>query len=82
LNEPIPLFNGIVADLFPGIDIVDQKEDYLVNAASSGATELGLPVTPFIIEKVIQLHEAMQLGHGVRLVGPTCGFRSIRWHDV
>jgi dynein heavy chain len=73
LNEDIPLFNGIVADLFPGVEIVDQKEEYLVTAVTAVATELGLQPTDFIIEKVVQLHDAMRFRHGVMLVGPTCG---------
>jgi hypothetical protein len=41
-------------DLFPGIDIVKEKQEYLVNAASAAAQELGLQATSFIIENVIQ----------------------------
>ena len=73
LNEDIPLFNGIVADLFPGIEIVDQQEEYLVAASTSVIKDMGLQPTDFTIEKVIQLHDAMRFRHGVMLVGPTCG---------
>ncbi|OHT09907.1 Dynein heavy chain family protein [Tritrichomonas foetus] len=73
LNEDIPLFNGIVADLFPGVEIIDQQEEYLVNASTAVMKEMGLQVTHFSVEKVIQLHDAMRFRHGVMLVGPTCG---------
>jgi hypothetical protein len=41
-------------DLFPGIEIVKEKQEYLVNAASAVEKELGLQATSFILENVIQ----------------------------
>lgn len=73
LKEDIPLFNGIVSDLFPGVEIVDSQEKYLVDAITEVTTEMGLQPTNFMIEKVTQLHDAMRFRHGVMTVGPTCG---------
>jgi len=76
LNEDIPLFNGIVSDLFPGVEIQDQMEEYIVTSVSHVARELGYQPTDFIVEKTAQLHDAMRFRHGVMLVGPTCGGKS------
>ncbi|EAX96982.1 Dynein heavy chain family protein [Trichomonas vaginalis G3] len=76
LNEDIPLFNGIVSDLFPGVEIVDKMEEYLTRAIKETTESMGLQATDFVISKVAQLHDAMRFRHGVMLVGPTCGGKS------
>lgn len=73
LAEDVPLFNGIISDLFPGVE--QPKIDYnlLMGSLKKSCDQLGLqPVEPFL-QKCIQLYETTLVRHGLMLVGPTGG---------
>lgn len=69
LNQDVPLFEGIISDLFPGV--VLPQSDYVVFIAamkkSCGIRNLQ-PRESFII-KVIQTYEMMIVRHGFMIVG-------------
>ncbi len=84
--EDIPLLQSLVADVFPGIvyksnemeklrNIILQvcKEQYLVAGVDEG--ELGNAW----MEKVLQLHNIIQLHHGLMMVGPSGSGKSSAW---
>ncbi|EDS43082.1 dynein-1-beta heavy chain [Culex quinquefasciatus] len=73
LNQDVPLFQGIISDLFPGV--VLPEADYVVfNAAVQKACEENnMQCTPFFLEKVQQLYEMIVVRHGLMLVGPPFG---------
>ncbi|XP_029708760.2 dynein axonemal heavy chain 7 [Aedes albopictus] len=73
LNQDVPLFQGIISDLFPGV--VLPEPDYVVfNAAVEKACENNnIQCTPFFLEKVQQLYEMIVVRHGLMLVGPPFG---------
>lgn len=71
LADDIVLFNGIISDLFPGIEIPVIDYGALQQAIIESIKELSLqPVETFIV-KCIQLYETTVLRHGLMLVGPT-----------
>ncbi|KAF8071068.1 Dnah1 [Scenedesmus sp. PABB004] len=82
LAHDLPLFDGIIRDLFPGV--APPKVDYgaLLAALGGACGELGLqPAEPFLA-KVVQLHETTHVRHGLMLVGPTmagktCCYRAL-----
>ncbi|KAJ3123528.1 Dynein heavy chain 2, axonemal [Physocladia obscura] len=69
--EDVPLFSGILSDLFPGIEsvIADYSEFRSVLIDEMKAANLQ-PVESMIL-KVIQLYETKQSRHGVMIVGET-----------
>jgi dynein heavy chain len=73
LAEDVPLFKGILQDLFPGIVIPNQDYGELSTKVEQEFTERNLNVVPNIIERTIQLFDTMKVRHGVMLVGPTGG---------
>ena len=64
LAHDIPLFEGIISDLFPGIEL--PKADYTeFLAAVANVCEQGnLQPVKFFNEKVIQMYEMMIVRHG------------------
>ncbi len=76
LSHDLPLFEGIMGDLFPG------KTKPLVNYGSLDAairfvtSKRGLQPVPWFIGKVIQLYEMIVVRHGLMVVGPTGGGKS------
>ncbi|KAG2383359.1 hypothetical protein C9374_004696 [Naegleria lovaniensis] len=69
ISADIPLFNGIITDLFPSIQ--HQKVDYseLEKNIKLTCSEMNLQPVPYFIEKIIQLYEMIIVRHGLMLVG-------------
>ena len=64
LAHDIPLFEGIISDLFPGIEL--PKADYteFLAAVASVCEQRNLQPVKFFNEKVIQMYEMMIVRHG------------------
>ncbi|XP_054012221.1 dynein axonemal heavy chain 6 [Hylaeus anthracinus] len=71
LREDAELFEGIVGDLFPGIVIPDEDYGVLEETAIAVLKHANLQPEYCTLKKAIQLHECLQVRHGVMLVGPT-----------
>ena len=71
--DDIPLFNGIISDLFPGIE--KPKIDYgsLLESIREICKKNNIQDVNVFIEKCIQLYETTVVRHGLMLVGPTGG---------
>ncbi|CBJ31041.1 dynein heavy chain [Ectocarpus siliculosus] len=80
LEMDLPLFEGIISDLFPG-----RKRPVLDYGDLNSVMKLviqakGLQPHPFFTTKVIQLYEMIVVRHGLMLVGPTGGGKSSNLH--
>lgn len=69
----VPLFNGIIADLFPGIIL--PKPDYrnLEEAIGNALNKYELQHVEWFIIKIEQIYEMMLVRHGFMIVGSTLG---------
>ncbi|KAK3092231.1 hypothetical protein FSP39_000084 [Pinctada imbricata] len=73
LAEDVPLFESILADLFPGIQPPEPDFGNLEKAITNAIREFGLQNWPTQVEKVKQFYNQIMVRHGVMLVGPTGG---------
>lgn len=73
LPHDIPLFEGIVSDLFPGVKLPNL--DYLIflEIANEVCESLYLLPNDVFMQKLIQVYETMMVRHGFMLVGETLG---------
>ncbi|XP_076248728.1 dynein heavy chain at 16F [Calliopsis andreniformis] len=71
LHDDAELFEGIVGDLFPGIELPEEDYGILEETAITILEEANLQPEHCTLKKTIQLHECLQVRHGVMLVGPT-----------
>lgn len=69
LEQDLPLFRGIIADLFPGVVVPFVDYGLLQKAIEKQLDALNLQQVPSFIAKAIQVHETQLVRHGMMLVG-------------
>lgn len=76
LAHDIPLFNGIISDLFPGKSRPNLDLGALVSVIKLQTHRLKLQPVPYFLTKCIQLYETIVVRHGLMVVGATGGGKS------
>uniref|UniRef100_A0A8C5GFM1 Dynein axonemal heavy chain 7 n=1 Tax=Gouania willdenowi TaxID=441366 RepID=A0A8C5GFM1_GOUWI len=69
LSHDIPLFNGIISDLFPDIELPKAKYELLLATVKECCKDDNLEPTEYFLKKIIQSYEMMKVRHGFMLVG-------------
>eukprot|EP00742_Colponemidia_sp_Colp-10_P004363 GILJ01004656.1.p1 GENE.GILJ01004656.1~~GILJ01004656.1.p1 ORF type:complete len:2862 (-),score=582.32 GILJ01004656.1:82-7611(-) len=80
--EDVPLFRGLLNDLFPGLDVPRVVHKKLKEAVFADLEEKGYAhkytdLLELQVDKVIQLYETMLTRHTTMVVGPTGGGKSV-----
>eukprot|EP00940_MAST-03C_sp_MAST-3C-sp2_P000489 g489.t1 len=79
LSQDLPLFRGIIGDLFPGVELPDIDRSKMNTAMRKSCRALGLqPVGPFM-QKITQIYEMMTVRHGFMIVGKPFGAKTSAW---
>jgi dynein heavy chain len=76
LAHDLPLFAGIISDLFPGKKRPDIDLGVLIQCVKLSTAQLNLQPHPFFLTKIIQLYETICVRHGLMVVGPTGGAKT------
>ncbi|XP_054656624.1 dynein axonemal heavy chain 2 [Dunckerocampus dactyliophorus] len=81
-SSDLPLFNGIILDLFPDVETPAIDYGKMKEAIQIELRQNGLQVTPFTMTKVIELFETKNSRHSSMLVGKTgCG-KTVTWKTL
>ena len=64
LAHDIPLFQGIISDLFPGLNLPEADYTVFLGAVNDICETRNLQPVPFFNEKIIQMFEMMIVRHG------------------
>ncbi|XP_036777654.2 dynein axonemal heavy chain 10 [Manis pentadactyla] len=75
--EDVPLFLGLISDLFPGLDCPRVHYPDFNDAVEQVLKESGYVVLPVQVDKVVQMFETMLTRHTTMVVGPTGGGKSV-----
>ncbi|XP_054851851.1 dynein axonemal heavy chain 10 [Eublepharis macularius] len=75
--EDVPLFLGLISDLFPGLDCPRVRYPKFNDAVEQVLAEGGYIVLPIQVDKVVQMYETMLTRHTTMVVGPTGGGKSV-----
>ena len=76
LDQDVPLFRGILSDLFPGVELPEIDYDNLTAALEKESRRRNLQPLPTFFEKIIQLYEMIIVRHGLMIVGESFGMKS------
>ncbi|CAF1587079.1 unnamed protein product, partial [Didymodactylos carnosus] len=74
--EDVPLFQGLIADLFPGLKCERVTYPQFDKAVRDTITSMHNVIDEVQIDKVVQLYETMMTRHSTMVVGPTGGGKS------
>ncbi|XP_028270606.1 dynein heavy chain 10, axonemal isoform X2 [Parambassis ranga] len=75
--EDVPLFLGLIADLFPGLDCPRVRYPNFNDAVEYILQENKYILLPNQVDKVVQMYETMMTRHTTMVVGPTGGGKSV-----
>ncbi|GFR64149.1 dynein, axonemal, heavy chain 2 [Elysia marginata] len=75
----LPLFNGIMSDLFPGVETPTVDYSKIKTAIEEELKDQKLQVNPHSITKVVQLYETKSSRHSVMIVGGTQSTKTVTW---
>uniref|UniRef100_A0A8B9NWY9 Dynein heavy chain hydrolytic ATP-binding dynein motor region domain-containing protein n=1 Tax=Apteryx owenii TaxID=8824 RepID=A0A8B9NWY9_APTOW len=73
LAQDVPLFQGIISDLFPGVVLPTPDYDLFVQVLNENIKRMDLQPVPWFIGKIIQIYEMMLVRHGFMIVGDPLG---------
>jgi len=82
LAPDIPLFEGILSDLFPGVVLPTPDYDNMRAALVDNLEKMNLQPTPVFIEKTFQLYEMILVRHGLMIVGYSYGAKTCMWRSL
>lgn len=75
----LPLFNGIMSDIFPGVEVpLIDYSDFRI-AIEDELKSHGLQLIPIAIKKVIELYETKNSRHSTMIIGDTNTAKSVTW---
>ncbi|XP_056113379.1 dynein axonemal heavy chain 10 [Rhinichthys klamathensis goyatoka] len=75
--EDVPLFLGLISDLFPGLDCPRVRYPSFNDAVEGTLQENKYIMLPSQVDKVVQMYETMMTRHTTMVVGPTGGGKSV-----
>jgi dynein heavy chain len=79
LSPDVPLFNGIVSDLFPGVKIDPPDRNAMKKAFEDACEKKGLIAVDYFWDKVVQIYDMMVVRHGFMIVGMPYSGKSSAW---
>ncbi|KAM3963696.1 LOW QUALITY PROTEIN: dynein heavy chain 2, axonemal kl-2 [Aphomia sociella] len=77
--KDVPLFDGIMQDIFPEVEVPTLDYEMLENAISAEMRLVGLQPVKAALHKVIQIYETKNSRHSSILLGDTNTAKSVSW---
>eukprot|EP00828_Plagiopyla_frontata_P006289 TRINITY_DN1271_c0_g1_i2.p1 TRINITY_DN1271_c0_g1~~TRINITY_DN1271_c0_g1_i2.p1 ORF type:complete len:1883 (-),score=297.33 TRINITY_DN1271_c0_g1_i2:372-6020(-) len=82
LSQDLPLFMGIIQDLFPGVELKEEQDPELQKAVITQLDLEKLQKVDTFLVKINQLMETIKVRHGLMLVGETGTGKTKCWQTL
>ena len=82
LAPDVPLFNNILSDLFPGVELPEPDYDHMRASLELECARRNLQPTPVFLEKIFQLYEMILVRHGLMIVGYSYGAKTCMYRTL
>ncbi|RKP21352.1 hypothetical protein ROZALSC1DRAFT_27237, partial [Rozella allomycis CSF55] len=82
VTDDLPVFNGLISDLFPKIDIPRKRNEQFEDDIRKATIESGLQTEENFILKVVQLEELLAVRHCVFVLGNAGTGKSQVWKTL
>jgi len=76
LAHDVPLFHGIINDLFPGVNLPRIEHKEFLEAVEKICQQNNLQMVAFFTEKLVQMYEMMLVRHGYVMARYTATVRT------
>lgn len=81
-SDDLPLFNGIMSDIFPGVSLPTVEYEDMTTAIKKEFALAGLQPIESAITKVIQLYETKNSRHSVMILGRSGTAKTATWKGL
>lgn len=78
----LPLFQALLGDLFPGVELPEESTSTLRKAVEAELKENNLQVVSEFVDKVMQIYDCKVARHGNMIVGQTGAGKSEAWRTL
>ncbi|CUT98907.1 dynein heavy chain [Echinococcus multilocularis] len=82
LAQDIPLFEGIISDLFPGVHLAETDYSAFMEAVEESLATRHLQPVPWYTEKILQIYEMILVRHGLMIVGDPLGGKTQAYQSL
>ena len=82
VSADLPLFTGIIHDVFPGIPTTKQKNGPLLNNIINAFSSMKLEPAKVYVNKCVELYETTLVRHGIMLVGGSLGGKTVSYQAL
>ena len=79
LAQDVPLFEGIISDLFPGVSLPQPDYGVFMEALKENLAKRKLQAVPWFLDKIIQVYEMILVRHGLMIVGDPMGGKTMSY---
>nr|KAG5713480.1 hypothetical protein BaRGS_025028 [Batillaria attramentaria] len=79
LAQDVPLFGGIISDLFPGVELPKPDYGVFMEALRDNIDKRQLQPVPWFLDKIIQVYEMILVRHGLMIVGEPLGGKTMSY---
>ena len=82
VTDDMPVFIGLIADLFPALDVPRKRDVEFEKVVKQATTDLKLQAEDNFVLKVVQLEELFEVRHSVFIVGNAGTGKSQVWKTL